>query len=145
MDSMIVDGLWDAYGGGHMGECAELTADKFNLTKDEQDEYAVESYKRSIQAMESGVLKKEIVSVEVKAGKGKTITVSEDEEPRRFGGEEVMARLKPVFMKEGGTITAGNASTISDGSAFMVIMTEEEAMKRGLKVMAYINSSAVRA
>ena len=143
MDSMIVDGLWDAYGGGHMGECAELTADKFELSKAMQDEYAVQSYNRSISAIKSGILAKEIVPVEVKAGKGKTMTVAEDDEPGRFGGEEVMAKLRPAFRKEGGTITAGNASTISDGAAFLVLMSEEEAQKRGAGVLAYITSYSV--
>ena len=142
MDSMIVDGLWDAYGGGHMGECAELTAEKFDLSKAAQDAYAVQSYHRSIAAARKGLLAKEIFPVEVKAGRGKVKVVDEDDEPGRFESEAVVEKIKPAFKRDGGTITAANASTISDGAAFMVLMTEAEAEKRGLKPMAFILSSA---
>ena len=142
MDAMIVDGLWDAYGGGHMGECAELTAERFRLSKAAQDAYAVRSYRRSVAAAEGGLLAREIVPVEVRAGRGKTRVVDEDDEPGRFGGEEAVEGARPAFKRDGGTISAANASTISDGAAFMVLMTEEEAERRGVRPMAFLRSSA---
>jgi acetyl-CoA C-acetyltransferase len=118
VDSMIYDGLWDCYGGQHMGVFGDLCASKFEFGRNDQDDYAVRSYQRARQAAEAGIFTKEIVPVEVRTRKGST-TVDADEEPARFN-EEKLRGLAPAFGAEG-TITAGNASSINDGAAALMI------------------------
>jgi acetyl-CoA C-acetyltransferase len=135
VDTMIRDGLWDVYNNMHMGLCGDRTAAKCELTREAQDDFAIASYKRALAATKSGAFAEEIVPVQVPAGKT-TQMVSEDEEPKRFN-EEKFRQLRPAFGKEG-TVTAGNASSINDGAAAVVVMSEEKAKAMGLKVQARI-------
>lgn len=136
VDLMIHDGLWDPYGDKHMGSCAELCATKYAFTREEQDAFTLESYRRAQDATRSGKFKKEIAVVEIEGKKGKTV-VADDEEP--FAAPlEKMATLKPAFQKDGGTVTAANSSKINDGASALVITSAEYAQKNGLKPMARI-------
>ncbi|KAK9447335.1 Thiolase, N-terminal domain-containing protein [Limtongia smithiae] len=128
-DSVLNDGLWDAYGDYHMGICAENTVKNYGLTREDQDAYALESYKRAIAALDSGAFAEEIAPVEITA-RGKTITVTEDEEPRAAKLDK-LATLRPAFLgpKEG-TVTAGNASPLSDGAS-AIVLASESAVKTG--------------
>ncbi|MDO8494142.1 MAG: thiolase family protein [Deltaproteobacteria bacterium] len=139
VDSMIFDGLWDPYKNSHMGNCAELCAKKFHLSRQEQDDYAVESYKRALAAQESKKFAKEIVPVELKSKKGSTI-IDTDEEPGRVQFDKVSS-LKPAFDKDG-TVTVANASSLNDGAAASVIMSEAKAKALGLKPLARIVAQA---
>ena len=132
-DSMITDGLWDPYSNQHMGNCAELCAKEKNIPRSAQDEFAAESYRRALDAQKQGFFKAEIVPVEIADKKG-TIKVDTDEEPGR-GNIEKLGSLRTAFQKEG-TITAGNASSINDGAAAVVLMSADEAKKRNAKVLA---------
>jgi acetyl-CoA C-acetyltransferase len=135
IDGMVHDGLWDCYNNFHMGNAGEICSKELNIPRKEQDDFAVESYKRALNAIEKGLFKNEIVPVEIKDRKG-IITVSEDEEPKKTNFEKGLA-LKPAFDKEG-TITAFNASKINDGASALVIMSEEKAKSLGLKPLAKI-------
>jgi acetyl-CoA C-acetyltransferase len=139
VDGMVNDGLWDVYNDFHMGNAAELCAREKKIDRAAQDAFAAESYRRALAAQKDGRFKAEIVSVEVKGKKG-SVVVSEDEEPKR-GDIEKLASLKPAFDKSG-TVTAGNASSINDGAAAVVIAAREVAEKRGLKVLGRIRSFA---
>jgi acetyl-CoA C-acetyltransferase len=132
-DTMVTDGLWDPYSNQHMGNCAELCAKEKNIPRSAQDEFAAESYKRALEAQKQGYFKTEIVPVEIADKKG-TIKVELDEEPGK-GNIEKLAGLRTAFQKDG-TITAGNASSINDGAAAVVLMSADEAKKRGAKVLA---------
>jgi acetyl-CoA C-acetyltransferase len=132
-DTMASDGLWDPYSNQHMGNCAELCAKERNIPRSAQDEFAAESYKRALDAIKSGHFKAEITPVEIADKKG-TIKFETDEEPGR-GNIEKLGSLRTAFAKDG-TITAGNASSINDGAAALVLMSADEAKKRGLKVLA---------
>ena len=127
-DSMITDGLWDPYSNQHMGNCAELCAKEKNIPRSAQDEFAAESYRRALDAQKQGFYKAEIVPVEIADKKG-TIKVDTDEEPGR-GNIEKLGSLRTAFQKDG-TITAGNASSINDGGAAVVLMSADEAKRRG--------------
>ncbi len=135
VDSMIRDGLWDVYNNVHMGLCGDRTAEKLGFTRQQQDDFAVASFKRAIDAGKSGAFGREIESVPVKAGK-ETISVAEDENPKKFN-EEKLRKLRPAF-GEKGTVTAGNASSINDGAAALVVISAEKASKLGLKPEAKI-------
>ena len=135
VDSMIKDGLWDPYNNFHMGNAAELCVKEFNFTREEQDAFAIDSYKKAQKAIAAGVFKKEIATVEIQDRKG-TIQVDTDEEPGKAMFEK-MPGLKPAFDKAG-TITAANASKLNDGAAAIVLMSETEAKKRGIKGLARI-------
>ncbi|MCI0371357.1 MAG: thiolase family protein, partial [candidate division NC10 bacterium] len=135
VDSMILDGLWDVYSGLSMGACGEMCAAKFGLTREEQDAYAAQSYTRTWAAQKAGKFKGEIVPVEV-AGKTGTTLVEEDEDPKR-GNLEKLPRLKPAF-KPDGTITAGNAPSVNDGAAALVLMAADRAAALGLAPLARI-------
>ncbi|MEW6718874.1 MAG: acetyl-CoA C-acetyltransferase [Thermodesulfobacteriota bacterium] len=135
-DHMIVDGLWDAYNDIHMGSCAEMLAKDQNLSRREQDEYAASSYRRALDAIREGRFEKEIVEVPVPRKKGEPVPFRVDEEPGR-GNIEKLPDLKPAFEKNG-TVTAGNASTINDGAAAVMVMSSEAAKKRGIKPLAKI-------
>lgn len=135
IDGMIKDGLWDVYNNFHMGNAAEMCSREMNITREMQDDFAEESYKRALAATESGAFKDEIVPVEITDKKG-TVTISEDEDIRK-GNAEKGRKLKPSFEKEG-TITAFNASSINDGAAAVVIMSADKAKELGITPIAKI-------
>ena len=140
IDSLIQDGLWDVYGNVHMGDCAELCARDKKISREEQDAFAAESYRRALDAQANGRFKGEIVPVEIAQKKGPPKLVSDDEEPRR-GDVAKLAALRPAFQKDG-TITAGNASSINDGAAALVLCAEEVARARELKPLARVVGAA---
>ncbi|GGG20005.1 acetyl-CoA acetyltransferase [Caldovatus sediminis] len=140
VDTMIKDGLWDAFHGYHMGNTAENVAQKFQITREEQDRFAAESQRRAGEAMKSGRFRDEIAPVTVKGRKG-DVVVDTDEYPKPDTTVEVLAKLRPAFQKDG-TVTAGNASGINDGAAAVVVMSAEEARRRGVTPMARIVSWA---
>jgi len=139
-DTMLKDGLWDAFHGYHMGITAENVAQKYQITRDAQDEFAVASQNKASAAQKSGRFRDEIAPVTVKGRKGDTI-VENDEYIRHDSDMAAMQRLKPAFSKEG-TVTAGNASGINDGAAVLVLMSAEQASSRGLAPLARIASFA---
>lgn len=141
LDAMVWDGLWDVYKDFHMGMTAELVAEKYEITREMQDAYAAESQRRAVKAWEEGKFDAEVVPVEVPQRKGDPVVVTKDEGPRADTTIEKLAKLKPAFKKDG-TVTAGNASTINDGAAAVVVMAEEEAERRGLEPLARIVGAA---
>jgi len=143
VDSMIRDGLWDAYTDQHMGNCAELLAREYHLSRAAQDEFARRSYTRALAAMDSGYFANEVVPVEVAQGRGPALRVAEDEEPRRFDPDK-MATLRPAF-EEGGTVTVANASSINDGAAAVVVASSDAAERVGTRPLARIVGQAVSA
>ena len=140
VDTMLKDGLWDAFHGYHMGNTAENVATKYQITREEQDRFALGSQQKASAAQKSGRFKDEIAPVTVKTRKG-DIVVSDDEYIRHDASLETMARLRPAFSKDG-TVTAGNASGINDGAAALVLMSAAEAATRGLKPLARIAAFA---
>ncbi|HEV2359977.1 MAG TPA: thiolase family protein [bacterium] len=142
IDSVIRDGLWDAYTDQHMGSCCELLAREYRIPREAQDEYARRSYARALEAMDSGHFRREIVPVAVPNGRA-AATVAEDEEPRRFRPEKV-ASLPPVFEPDG-TVTVANASSISDGGAALVLGSADAARRLGAKPLARVVGQAVSA
>ncbi|HYG15451.1 MAG TPA: acetyl-CoA C-acyltransferase [Bacteroidia bacterium] len=140
IDGIVKDGLTDVYHNNLMGNSAELAASKYNITREAQDNYAIESYKRSAAAWEAGKFKDEIVPVEVVGRKGDVTVVSEDEEYKNVKFDKIPG-LKAVFQKDG-TVTAANASTINDGAAALVLMSAEKANELGIKPLAVIRSYA---
>jgi acetyl-CoA C-acetyltransferase len=140
VDTMLKDGLWDAFHGYHMGNTAENVAQKYQLTREEQDAFAAASQRKAGEAMKAGRFKDEIAPVTVKTRKG-DILVSDDEYPKPETTQEVLAKLRPAFAKDG-TVTAGNASGINDGAAAVVVMSAAEAAKRGITPLAKIVSWA---
>jgi acetyl-CoA C-acetyltransferase len=141
VDTMIKDGLWDAFNGYHMGNTAENVAQKWQITREQQDEFAAASQQKAEAAQKAGRFKDEIVPVTIKTRKG-DVVVSDDEYPRHGTTVEGLAKLRPAFLREGGTVTAGNASGINDGAAAVVLMSTDEAKKRGLAPIARIVSWA---
>lgn len=140
IDSMIKDGLWDVYHDYHMGNAAELCAKECNISREAQDEYAIESYKRALKAIEEGLFDEEIIPVEVPQRKGDPLVVREDEDIRKVVFEKVPG-LKPAFQKDG-TVTAANASSLNDGAAAVILMSEERAKSLGLTPLARIVAQA---
>jgi acetyl-CoA C-acetyltransferase len=140
VDTMLKDGLWDAFHGYHMGTTAENVATKYQITREEQDRFALASQQKASKAQQSGRFRDEITPVTVKGRKGDTV-VSDDEYIRHDANMESMAKLRPAFSKDG-TVTAGNASGINDGAAVVVVMTASEAAKRGLNPLARIAAFA---
>src|SRR3982075_315939 len=138
VDTMIKDGLWDAFNGYHMGNTAENVARQYQITRSQQDEFAVASQNKAEAAQKAGKFKDEIVPVTIKSRKG-DIIVSDDEYPRHGATIDAMAKLKPAFEKDG-TVTAGSASGINDGAAAVVLMTAKQAAKEGRKVLGRIVS-----
>lgn len=136
IDSMIKDGLWDAFNGYHMGQTAENVANQWQISRDMQDEFALASQNKAEAAQKAGKFKDEIIPFTVKTRKGDTV-VDADEYIRHGATIDAMTKLRPAFTKDG-SVTAGNASGINDGAAAVVLMTEEEAAKRGLKPLARI-------
>jgi acetyl-CoA C-acetyltransferase len=141
VDSMIQDGLWDCFYDCHMGMTAENLAEQYNISRTQQDHFALRSQQRYKAAFESGRFKEEIVPVSVPQKKGSHICFDQDEHPRPNVTLKRLAELKPAF-KEGGTVTAGNASGISDGAAALVVTSEETASRLGQKPLAYIRGFA---
>jgi acetyl-CoA C-acetyltransferase len=135
VDSMINDGLWDPYNNFHMGNCGEICAREVHITREEQDEFAIRSYKLANEATDKGYFKEDIVAVSVPKGK-ETVIISEDEQPRKVKYDKIPT-LKPVFDKNG-TITAANASPVNDGAAAVVLTSAEYAKKNNLKATAKI-------
>ena len=140
VDGLQKDGLTDAYDNNAMGVCADLCASEYNISREEQDRFAIQSYERSAAAWEAGKFNTEIVPVEVPQRRGEPIIVSKDEEFTNVKLDKIPS-LPAVFTKEG-TVTAANASTINDGAAALVLMSEEKANELGLKPLAYIKSYA---
>jgi acetyl-CoA C-acetyltransferase len=141
-DSMIVDGLWDAYEDFHMGMTAELVADKYKITREEQDRYALESHRRAVRATKSCFVSDQILPIEIPQKKGDPIVIKTDESPREDTSLEALARLKPAFKKDG-TVTAGNAPGTNDGAAAVVVASERTAARLGKAPMARIVAQAV--
>jgi acetyl-CoA C-acetyltransferase len=140
VDTMIKDGLWDAFNGYHMGNTAENVAQRWQITRAQQDEFAVASQNKAEAAQKAGRFKDEIVPVTIKTRKG-DVVVADDEYPRHGATLDAMTKLRPAFAKDG-TVTAGNASGINDGAAAVVLMKASEAAREGKKVLARIVSWA---
>ena len=138
IDGMIHDGLWDVYNDQHMGNCAEICAKEYNFSREAQDDFAERSYTRSQKAITNGLFEDEIVSVAVPQRRGEPIIVSVDEEPNRVNFDKMRA-LRPAFEKDG-SVTAGNASTINDGAAAVLLMSDDKAKELGLTPLAKIVS-----
>ena len=140
IDTMIKDGLWDAFNGYHMGVTAENVAEKFQITRDEQDKFSLKSQEKALRAQKENKFKEEIISFQIKSKKAQ-INFDKDEHPREGINLDALSRLKPAFKKDG-TVTAGNASGINDGAAAVTLMTDKEAEKRKLEKLVSIKSWA---
>jgi acetyl-CoA C-acetyltransferase len=141
LDSMVHDGLWDVYNDFHMGATGDLVAERCAVSREDQDRFAAESHRRAAAAQESGAFRDEIVPVEIKGKKGESVRVEKDEGVRADSTVEALAKMKPAF-GEKGTVTAGNASQISDGASAVVVTSDAEAKRRGLKPLARITGYA---
>ena len=141
IDSVIHDGLWDPYNDLHMGSCAEQCASRYEFSREEQDAFALESYRRAREASEQGLVASEIVAVEVPQRKGEPVVVDRDEEPFRVDLDR-LSSLRPAFEKKTGTVTAGNASKINDGAAALVLTTAEHAELLGRRPIAQLVAQA---
>ena len=142
VDVMVNDGLWDAFNNYHMGITAENVAEQWGLTREMQDEFALASQQKAEAAIKAGKFKDEIVPVMIPQKKGDPVAFDTDEFPRFGTTIEALAKLKPAFKKDGGTVTAGNASGINDSAAAVVVMTKEKAEELGIKPLATIVSYA---
>lgn len=140
VDGLVFDGLTDVYNNYHMGNAAELCASECNISREDQDNFAIESYKRSADAWSTGAFKEEVVPVEVPQRRGEPVVVAEDEEYKNVKMDKIPG-LRPVFQKEG-TVTAANASTLNDGASALVLMSKEKAEELGVKPIAKIRSFA---
>jgi len=138
-DAMVNDGLWDIYNNFHMGMTGEIVAEKFHVTREDTDKMALASNQKAVKAIKDGKFKGEIVPVEIQQKKGATLKFEVDEGPREETTMESLGKLKPVFKKDG-LVTAGNASQISDGASALIIMSADEAHKRGIKPLAKIRA-----
>lgn len=143
LDSMIVDGLWDAYEDFHMGMTAELVAEKYGISRQEQDEFALDSHRKAVRATKSCFVSEQIVPIELPQRKGPPVIIKADESPREDTSLEALGKLRPAFKKEGGTVTAGNAPGTNDGAAAVVVTGEKTAARLGRPVMARIVAQAV--
>jgi acetyl-CoA C-acetyltransferase len=141
VDGMIHDGLWDSFGCCHMGEYAEYTAEKAGVSRQEQDQFAFQSHLKAVEAAQAGKFKAEILPVQV-PGKGAPTTVAADESPRKDTSPESLAKLKPAFRKDGGTVTAGNAPGLNDGSSALVVASLAFAKAHGLAPLARVTGYA---
>jgi acetyl-CoA C-acetyltransferase len=141
-DSMIVDGLWDAYEDFHMGQTAELVAEKYKITREEQDRFALESHQKAVRAIKSCFFGEQIVPVEIPQKKGASVVIKTDESPREDTSMEALGKLKPAFKKDG-TVTAGNAPGTNDGAAALVVTGEDTASRLGKRPIARILAQAV--
>jgi acetyl-CoA C-acetyltransferase len=141
LDSMVHDGLWDCHNDFHMGHTGEAVAEKYEITREEQDAFAAESHRRAVAAQSAGKFDAEIVPVSVPQRKGDPIVVLRDEGPRADTTVEGLAKLRPAFQKDG-TVTAANASSINDGASAVVVMSAERAAKEGIRPLARITGYA---
>jgi len=141
IDSMIHDGLWCAFDDWHMGCTGEVVAERYHVSREEQDQYALNSHRKALAAMKEGRFAQEIVPVEIPQKKGPPLVITTDEGPREDTSLEALAKLKPAF-KEGGTVTAGNAPGVNDGAAAVVVASAEAARKLGRKPLARIVAQA---
>jgi acetyl-CoA C-acetyltransferase len=136
-DSMVLDGLWDAYGDFHMGNTGDWVAKKYEISREEQDRFALSSHEKAVRAIEEGAFRDEIVPMEIPQRKGDPVLFDTDEGPRRDTSYEKLARMRPFF-NEDGTVTAGNASAINDVASAVVVMSEDLAAERGITPLARI-------
>jgi acetyl-CoA C-acetyltransferase len=142
VDAMIHDGLWCAFENYHMGNTGEVVAERYHVTRQEQDEYALNSHRKAAAAIKAGKFKDEILAVEIPQRKGDPIIFDTDEAVREDTSLEVLGKLKPAFKKEGGTVTAGNAPGVNDGASALVVTTLERARAMGIEPLARIASQA---
>jgi acetyl-CoA C-acetyltransferase len=138
---MILDGLWCAFDNWHMGCTGEVVAERYNVTREEQDQYALNSHRKAVLAMKEGRFEQQIVPIEIPQKKGPALVIRTDEGPREDTSLEALARLRPAF-KEGGTVTAGNAPGVNDGAAAVVVASAEVARKLGRRPLARIVAQA---
>lgn len=141
VDSMITDGLWDAFNDYHMGTTAENLVEKYGITREAQDDFAAASQQKAVAAIESGRFKSQITPVSIPQRKGDPLVFDTDEQPRPGTTAEALAKLKPAFSKDG-SVTAGNASSLNDGAAAVILMSAEKAQSLGLKPLARIKAYA---
>jgi len=141
VDSMIHDGLWCAFENYHMGNTGEVVAERYNVTREEQDEYALNSHRKAAAAIKAGKFKDEILPVEIPQKKGAAVVFDTDEAVREDTSLEALAKLRPAF-KEGGTVTAGNAPGVNDGASALVVTSEERARQLGVEPLARIAAQA---
>ena len=141
VDGMIHDGLWDSFGCCHMGEYAEYTAEKAGVTREDQDRFAYESHRKAVEATAAGKFKEEILPVQI-PGKGAPTTIAADEGPRKDTSVETLAKLKPAFRKDRGTVTAGNAPGLNDGSSALVVSSLAFAKANGITPLARVTGYA---
>ncbi|MFH1845000.1 MAG: acetyl-CoA C-acetyltransferase [bacterium] len=144
-DLLVHDGLWDVYNDYHMGMTAELVVEKYEVSRERQDEFAAASHQKAVAAWESGNFTREVVPVEVPQRKGDPVVVDRDEGPRADASAEQMAKLRPAFKRDGGSVTPGNASSINDGAAALLVCSEQFAEENGLTVRAVIEGYATGA
>src|SRR5215216_2384187 len=142
VDSMIHDGLWCAFENYHMGNTGEVVAERYGVTREEQDEYALDSHRKAAAAIKAGKFKDEILAVEIPQKKGAPVVLDVDETVREDTSLEALAKLKPAFKKEGGTVTAGNAPGVNDGASAVVVTSLERARQMGIEPMARIAAQA---
>lgn len=140
-DSMIHDGLWCAFDDWHMGCTGEVVAERYNVSREEQDSYALNSHRKAVTAMKEGRFDKEIIPIEIPQKKGEPLVIRADEGPREDTSVEALARLKPAF-KEGGSVTAGNAPGVNDGAAALIVTSSDAARRLGRKPLARIVAQA---
>ncbi|MEE9395004.1 MAG: acetyl-CoA C-acetyltransferase [Planctomycetota bacterium] len=138
IDSMVQDGLWDVSNDFHMGMTAELVAEKYGISREEQDAYAYESHQRAVAAQSKGAFDAEMVGIEVKGRKGAVTLVDKDESPRADTSVEKLAKLRPAFKRDGGTVTAGNAPSVNDGGSALIVASGEFVERENLKPLARI-------
>jgi acetyl-CoA C-acetyltransferase len=143
LDSMITDGLWDVYENFHMGMTAELVAEKYGISRQKQDQFALDSHRKAVRATKSCFVAEQILPIEIPQKKGEPLVIKTDESPREDTSLEALAKLKPAFKKEGGTVTAGNAPGTNDGAAALVVTSERTAGRLGKAPMARIVAQAV--
>ena len=143
LDSMIVDGLWDVYENFHMGQTAELVAEKYGISRQEQDQFSLESHQKAVRATKSCFVSDQIVPIELPQRKGPPVVIKTDESPREDTSLEALSKLKPAFKREDGTVTAGNAPGTNDGAAALVVTSEKNAARLGKAPMARIVAQAV--
>jgi len=144
-DLLVHDGLWDIYNNFHMGMTAEWVVENHEVSREDQDAFAARSHQRAVAAWEAGKFEREVVPVEVPRRKGDPVVVARDEGPRADVSAESLAKLRPAFKRDGGTVTAGNASSINDGAAVVLVCAEDFAAEKGLKIRAYIDGAATGA
>ncbi|MDT7542917.1 MAG: acetyl-CoA C-acetyltransferase [Acidobacteriota bacterium] len=142
VDAMIHDGLWCAFENYHMGNTGEVISERYHVTREEQDEYALNSHRKASAAIKAGKFKDEILPVEIKQKKGDAITFDTDESVREDTSLDALAKLKPAFRKEGGTVTAGNAPGVNDGASAVVVTSMERARELGVEPLARIVAQA---